>query len=1215
MKKYRKITRAQHSALVSAIIIGLMSITPYAAANESEYLATESLDYDGRQIAEMIFLKEGQGIGTNRQWMVPKAVYDLPDSLIKGAADSASYWTDMLGPTAKNKDPWQIFVTTYWVRNASSSSLSVVSDGIKPIRRSYKNAEHFVSQQLQNGNRYDELTYDKAKTGVLPEGSYAYTRLRLGYYYGAQREGADYGWWLDTDTVLPNNEQAVNYATTVRHELGHALGIALKRRTRGDNIYIMPGLTDEKSWSLQLYDQNNNKAKAGMQIITSDQFEELKDDYPSISPKDYFIVDKKVTDEGNGFAYFSGKNVVDALDGATFFGRSALPVNGWEGERFEGSHFQTSGMMSHRSYSNYTAFLEVELAALQDLGYNIDRKAYYGRSIYGNGGTINNTQGFFARNDEGTAYLNNTYSDVALGIGLHIYGYGNRVTQSADIMTMGDGGTGIRVDGMENKLIIPEDTEIHADGYQGNGVMISYGRNQQVDQAGTVTALGEGGTGIRFDFGSSRGGAGHEYRGSYIRYKRWVNSRASGREPGAINSAQNYDLTYNMNANTRNVATDELVGPLVDDYNLSGKLAGSDAAIYIGKNAFVKNININNGASIQGNIISDWKQFDAKECEGAYDSDQNNRDVLRIQYNGNTGVRGYDYHNYIPDLVTNLNFNNNNMTYNGNITGEDNMKMNVTGGILNYSGKANVVNVTVAKDAELYGGDYTVNDMSGKIAKDFKDDTTGQFINHGTIGAANGDTSMNIKGNLVSDGYLQAYDDGTKGQIKVDGDANIEGSTVLAEASLPGEQHVLMEATGSISGSVTNGKDNPYAYSVMLNTYGEVKDKELIVHSEAGKNMGPLTEEQSRAFDAMNNMAQSLSDAGDSRVNDMRPLYAMDRSEAKTALTGLGSSPVANNMVMTQRNTMTSHILSARLTEAFAKQTVNVPIPMSNLDANATDKTTTMKMKLDQPVDNDFWFKTARNWGEGTGSSYYQGTTIAGGWDRAYGKNWRAGIFVSHGSFSFADNLSHDDVKDTRLGVYGGYSNGPHNAYVYLDYGWQKNDLTRRLTGLGLNARADYNSRILELGGEYKYDLNAKNMKVWHISPYANIQLSQLWQDGYTEGGAGIFGHRADSQSNTYFAGGLGLEFKRYLSNGSYGLRLGVKHAITGADPKFTYGYIGNDTATYELRGQQDKTHFIMSLGGEAEFAPGWTLAGDLALQRGSHDKDIMAAVTLRRMW
>jgi outer membrane autotransporter protein len=277
-----------------------------------------------------------------------------------------------------------------------------------------------------------------------------------------------------------------------------------------------------------------------------------------------------------------------------------------------------------------------------------------------------------------------------------------------------------------------------------------------------------------------------------------------------------------------------------------------------------------------------------------------------------------------------------------------------------------------------------------------------------------------------------------------------------------------------------------------------------------------------------------------------------------------------------------------------------------------------MNMNLAQPVDNDFWFKTLRNWGDGQGSSYYQGTTMAGGWDRAYGTSWRAGAFVSYGQMSFADNYSHNDVKDTRLGLYGGYSNGPHSGYIYLDYGWIKNDLTRQLAGLGYQAKADYKGRILELGGEYKYDLNAKNMKTWHVSPYANVQLSRLWQDGYSETGAGIagiLGQEVDSKANTYFAGGLGLEFKRYLANGSYGLRLGVKHAFTGSDPKFTYGYIGDDESSYELRGQQDKTHFLMSLGGEAEFAPGWTLAGDVALQKGSHDRDIMAAVTLRRMW
>ena len=135
------------------------------------------------------------------------------------------------------------------------------------------------------------------------------------------------------------------------------------------------------------------------------------------------------------------------------------------------------------------------------------------------------------------------------------------------------------------------------------------------------------------------------------------------------------------------------------------------------------------------------------------------------------------------------------------------------------------------------------------------------------------------------------------------------------------------------------------------------------------------------------------------------------------------------------------------------------------------------------------------------------------------------------------------------------------------------------------------------------------------MSPYATVQLSRLTQDGYTEQGAGIFGQQVNRKGNTYFAGGVGMEFKRYLADGSYALRLGVKHAFSGADPRLTYSYAGNEADTYEMRGQQDRTHFVMSIGGEAEFEPGWTLAGDLSLQKGAHDKDIMAAVTLRRMW
>ncbi|WP_027407099.1 hypothetical protein, partial [Anaerovibrio sp. RM50] len=826
-----------YRTLVSTVLIGLMSVTSYASAEDDDYyLAEVPLKYNNKEFAEMLFLPQGNGIGITNQWLVKPPKYDLPDELIAATAGSSMYWVDILGDDAKNKEPWQIFVGTNFESNAYAGSYNIVSNGARRAYSSYRNAESFVRNQIKYGDDLEELTPENAETGVLPAGKYGFSAITVGTNMGANREGAINGWWVDTDTVLPTNEQAADFVGTIRHELGHALGITEITSTRNEMTYFHPDLKDETSWSLHLQDQNGNQAEAGMQILTSEDFAKMQEDDPDISANDYFIVDKEITADGKGFAYFSGEHVSEVLDGAKFYGRNAIPVNGWGSSGFDGGHIQTAGMMSHRDYSNYSTFLEVELAAMQDLGYKMDRKELFGRSIYGNGGIINNTQGYFARNREGTAYINGSYSEIPLGIGLHIYGYGNKVTQSADILTRGTGATGIRVDGMTNTLIIPEDTEIHADGKRGNGVLIAYGRNQTVEQAGTVTANGDGGVGIRFDFGSSTNGAADEYRGSYIRYLRGVNSHSSKAEPGTINSAENLDLT-SIKPKHYNASNDELEGPLVDNYNLTGQLVGEEAAIYIGKNAFVKNININNGASIQGDIISDWKQFDDDACEGSYDGDGKKRDVLRIQYYSNYGKNGYDYITYIPDLVTNLNFNNNNMTYNGNITGEDNMKMNVIGGILNYNGKANVVNVTVAKDAELYGGSYQVNDMSKRMAKWYTDDTTGKFINHGTIGAENGDTTMNIDGYLDSDGYLQAYDGGTKGQILVDGDANIEGSTVLAEASLPGEENVVLETTGSISGSITNDKYNPYAFSAMLNTTGAVEGNKLIVYAYANNNL------------------------------------------------------------------------------------------------------------------------------------------------------------------------------------------------------------------------------------------------------------------------------------------------------------------------------------------------------------------------------------------
>ena len=164
-------------------------------------------------------------------------------------------------------------------------------------------------------------------------------------------------------------------------------------------------------------------------------------------------------------------------------------------------------------------------------------------------------------------------------------------------------------------------------------------------------------------------------------------------------------------------------------------------------------------------------------------------------------------------------------------------------------------------------------------------------------------------------------------------------------------------------------------------------------------------------------------------------------------------------------------------------------------------------------------------------------------------------------------------------------------------------------------AGADYHSRILELGGEYLYDLQAGQNKAWHVRPYVNAQLSRLWQNGYREDGAGVFNQVVQSKHNDYFGMGAGVEFKRYLAGGNYAIRAGVKHAFAGAEPRLRYSYMGDAANSYDMRNVQDKTHFVLSIGGEVEVAKGWSIGGDAIWQRGRHDKDLSCSVTVRRMW
>ena len=355
----------------------------------------------------------------------------------------------------------------------------------------------------------------------------------------------------------------------------------------------------------------------------------------------------------------------------------------------------------------------------------------------------------------------------------------------------------------------------------------------------------------------------------------------------------------------------------------------------------------------------------------------------------------------------------------------------------------------------------------------------------------------------------------------------------------------------------------------------------------------------------------------DGRKNELRKIYSLNAESTKTALDQIGNADAAQMMSAAQTSAVANRVISDRLATAFSMQdfNINVNVPVNHLADSDDENSLTLPMKaeLPAPMDNNFWVKFTKNWGDLKGGANYHGQAISGGYDKAVGKNWRAGLFVSYDAMSLGANNSGGNIYDTRFGIYGGYHRNADNAFIYIDGGKIRNKLHRSLSALGLGTEAKYDSTIFEIGGEYKHNLQPE--RIWQVSPFINLQYSSMKQDSYAETGAGIFNQHVNAKRNNYFAGQLGVEFKRQFSCGHYAARLGVKHAFTGADPELNFSYEGDSSNSYTLKNNQNKTHFVISLAGENEFAKGWILGGDVQLQKGSHDKDLSASVMLRKVW
>ena len=690
---------------------------------------------NGRPFIELGIFGAGEGSG-----LLPGGyeARDVTEKEVGALQEALSYWGRLLQDGLQNSAPAEIFVVAadadYF--NASGNVIDSPDQDVLPLTA-------FLSQNLGSGKG----------TAVI----------RI---YG-QAEGSETSPYYGSLKPLPDNGDQLHLSAALAHEFAHALGMMLGY-SDGSNAFG----EHLSAWEAGLRDIEGEAARPGMEIGVNGTTEGVFDLGAYVPNEGGF---PGMIGEQYGGVYFTGEHVEKVLDGALIKFPDAsdkyvpgIPVLGFENvylydeetgwytdAAVELSHIELqNSLLSHQNWRNWTTLMEAELAVMQDLGLTIDRKDWFGYSVYASGeaGHLNvvvNTTPFYARDDDGTDWRYGTASDNPWGIGLHIYGSFNDVTQAADILTVGTYALGVRMDGFGNTLRIPSTTTIRADGAEGCGLAVTYGTHHSIVQQGTVAAMGREGVAALFSFGDNLVGNAAEERGSFL---------------------------YTQGGTPLDPAEVGLDGALVDRYDLSGTLAGGRAAIWIDDNALVREINLLNGAWISGDIVSLWEPTDERLLTGDRPLSElvtHLRFGLATAEDGSALEAGDDSFS---------------LYYAGNIHGavsEDEevspatIAMSVEGGTLTYDGEASLLSVTVKEGAMLAGnGIFTVASIANE-----RESIGGVFLNEGTLSPGlDGLGSMTIRGNFeqADSGVLRMEFDakGATDRLVLEGSAESAGDAL-----------------------------------------------------------------------------------------------------------------------------------------------------------------------------------------------------------------------------------------------------------------------------------------------------------------------------------------------------------------------------------------------------------------------------------------------------
>ncbi|MDR2170157.1 MAG: autotransporter outer membrane beta-barrel domain-containing protein [Planctomycetaceae bacterium] len=567
--------------------------------------------------------------------------------------DAAKYWLSIMKPTTSGEVRFAVVKSNDLEKNAAAVSLIDNDKGefkVTGVQSIIANGS-YVDEVVPDGDVYRYRTPKEIEDGV--RGAHAQIMIGTG--------------WATTTEKSQSGAIDNNLLPVLIHEMGHVFGMttSLKENKVNEDGEVLSWRFDNKLtlWDSFLRDNNGNKSRANQTIghsnIQKNTLFELGNMLSSSNPSSATFYASNALN-----VYYDNNQTLINAAGKT----GGVPVTGYvitlDEDDNETWGIDSGGTLSHldtwysllswHDFRNFQGLIEVEMAVFKDLGYsNIETRDFFGQSFYVSGkgehgltSTQQIAQSGFGKWSDG-AYDTSVTNDSMFGIGVHLFGNKLNILQKGIINSSGDGGAGIRVDGVGNFLTTDTDSDILMSQDNGIGLLVAFGKEHVVVHRGSISAYALG-YGEASSFASINGIAASFDFGAQL---------FASEDDVATGGVSSYLRSYYVDPESgkKLAATD---GPLVRRFDVTGKLFGSRASIHIGKTAHVDQINIMKGAQIDGNILSFYKSGSRgttltfglspnENGQATATSDSNFRFVLSDHINYDTADDDYDESNIV----------------------------------------------------------------------------------------------------------------------------------------------------------------------------------------------------------------------------------------------------------------------------------------------------------------------------------------------------------------------------------------------------------------------------------------------------------------------------------------------------------------------------------------------------------------------------------------